>query len=151
MNGAAEIFVHFARARWFRTFRDRAALERRQERGMKRFRRELLSRLPLYRDLAQLPLGAFPIADKEFVRERFAGLNVLGLSYDEARGLAERGEERSGISIGMSSGTSGNRALFLVDAHERRTWAGVMLALALPSRRKTINIDAGRRAFREPE
>jgi putative adenylate-forming enzyme len=132
MNGAAEIFVHFARARWFRTFRDRAALERRQERGMKRFRRELLSRLPLYRDLAQLPLGAFPIADKEFVRERFAGLNVLGLSYDEARGLAERGEERSGISIGMSSGTSGNRALFLVDAHERRTWAGVMLALALP-------------------
>jgi putative adenylate-forming enzyme len=131
VNDPAEILAHFAAARW-RRIRDRAALERLQERGMERFRRELLSRLPVYRDLARLPLERFPIADKAFVREHFADLNTLGLSYDDARALAERGEERDGISIGMSSGTSGNRALFLVDARERRTWAGVMLARALP-------------------
>jgi putative adenylate-forming enzyme len=132
VNDAADILKHFVAARWLLRFRNRAALERRQARGMKRFRRELLAKLPLYRALAQSPLASFPIADKEFVREHFAGLNVLGLSYDEARALAENGEERSGISIGMSSGTSGNRALFLVDAKERRKWAGVMLARALP-------------------
>lgn len=158
------LLTQFAIARG-RRFPDRAALEAHQRRRMARFRRELLARLPFYRDLADAPLEAFPIMDKASVREHFAGLNILGLGYDEALPLAQRGEERDGITIGMSSGTSGNRGLFLVNETERRKWAAVMLAKALPpggllrrhrialmlaanSRLYTTTQDSGRVAFR---
>ncbi|HLO77187.1 MAG TPA: F390 synthetase-related protein [Magnetospirillum sp.] len=125
------LLADFAAARW-RRFADRAALERFQQRRMAAFRRQLLARLPLYRELADQPLDRFPIADKAFVRQHFAGLNILGLSYDQGLALARAGAEQDGITIGMSSGTSGNRGLFLVSRAERRRWAAVMLGKALP-------------------
>src|SRR5699024_7869763 len=36
------------------------------------------------------------------------------------------------ITVGLSSGTSGNRSLFLVSPAERYSWAGTMLAKILP-------------------
>jgi len=37
----------------------------------------------------------------------------------------------NGLTVGLSSGTSGHRGLFLVDKHEQLTWAGTILARAL--------------------
>ncbi|CAA7618868.1 conserved hypothetical protein [Candidatus Terasakiella magnetica] len=132
MFARLSILRHFIAARWLRRFAGRAALEAWQRRRMQDFRREVLAHLPLYRPLALAPLKDFPIADKAFVRHHFAGLNRLGISHDEALPLARQGAEVAGVTIGMSSGTSGNRGIFLVDAAERQRWAGTILAKALP-------------------
>lgn len=125
-------FLHeFARARW-RRFPDRAALVAHQARRLERFRRSVLPRMAFYRDRAGAPLTDWPVMDKLSVQEHFAGLNRLGIGYDEALALAQEGGERDGVTFGMSSGTSGRRGLYLIDAAERWTWAAVMLARALP-------------------
>ncbi|WBV66998.1 hypothetical protein PGH44_06835 [Legionella pneumophila] len=37
------------------------------------------------------------------------------------------------IAVGLSSGTSGSRGLFLVSEQERDAWAGIILAKAMPN------------------
>ncbi|MBF0267830.1 MAG: hypothetical protein HQL44_04500 [Alphaproteobacteria bacterium] len=132
MDFSPAILGHFLTARLLRSFRDRHSLEVWQEQKMRAFRQKVLARLPLYRNLANAPLDAFPIADKKFVQDNFQNLNVLGLSFDEALRQAKQGVSPRGYMIGMSSGTSGNRGVFLVNECERKLWAGIMLAKALP-------------------
>lgn len=48
-------------------------------------------------------------------------------------GPAGGGAAVDGLTVGLSSGTSGNRGLFLVSRDERLRWAGVLLARALPA------------------
>lgn len=127
-----EMLAQFVKVRW-RRFSDRTMLKRWQNQQMERFRRELLAHTPFYRSLVDAPLDSFPVMDKASVREHFAKLNTLGFGYDEARVLAQESKEHKGVTIGMSSGTSGNRGLYLVNAKERQKWVAVILAKALPS------------------
>lgn len=55
---------------------------------------------------------------------------ALALQAEESRDFTPT---LNGVSIGLSSGTSGNRGLFMATAAERRLWAGILLARALPS------------------
>ncbi|CAA6603736.1 conserved hypothetical protein [Rhodospirillaceae bacterium LM-1] len=132
MDFSPAILRHFLAARFLRSFKDRQALENWQNRRMQIFRKSVLAKLPLYRNMADAPLDEFPIAGKQFVQDHFKDLNVLGLSFDDALRQARQGVSPKGYTIGMSSGTSGNRGVFLVDDAERKHWAGVMLAKALP-------------------
>ena len=68
----------------------------------------------------------------------FDDINTCGIKLKDAMHLALEAEETrnfgkkiNGITIGLSSGTSGNRGLFTVSDKERARWAGVMLARAL--------------------
>ena len=77
--------------------------------------------------------------NKEFMMEHFNVLNCVGIDRDEALSLAIDGEKQRefsgklrGISVGLSSGTSGARGLFLVSDRERALWAGTVLAKFLP-------------------
>jgi putative adenylate-forming enzyme len=82
--------------------------------------------------------GDRPI-DKKIMMEHFTDLNTVGVDRDEAFALALRAEETrdftptlNGVTVGLSSGTSGNRGLFLVSDQERARHAGIMLAKILP-------------------
>ena len=77
--------------------------------------------------------------NKAFMMEHFNALNCVGIDRDEALSLAIDGEKQrefseklGGISVGLSSGTSGARGLFLVSDRERALWAGTVLAKFLP-------------------
>lgn len=70
----------------------------------------------------------------------FNRLNTVGLDRDRALEIAvaaERSRDFSptyrGVSVGLSSGTSGHRGLFIVSDRERCAWAGAVLARFLPS------------------
>ena len=74
--------------------------------------------------------------------EHFNALNCVGIDRDEALSLAIDSEKQrefsgklGGISVGLSSGTSGARGLFLVSDRERALWAGTVLAKFLPKGR----------------
>lgn len=71
--------------------------------------------------------------------QHFDEINTVKIKKDRALKLALKAENTrdfsaliEGIAVGLSSGTSGNRGLFLVNKKERDAWAGILLAKALP-------------------
>ena len=54
----------------------------------------------------------------------------MAIKAEESRDFSP---EINGIVVGLSSGTSGNRGLFLVSKKERLSWAGAILAKMLPN------------------
>jgi putative adenylate-forming enzyme len=136
---ALPIAAHFARARWGAAPASRAALEAHQQRALRRFLRQVLPRAPLYRGQTIDTLEALPLMDKADLMRDFDQRNTRGIRLEQALALALQAETSrdfsptlGDITVGLSSGTSGNRGVFLVSAAERRRWAGVLLARALP-------------------
>ena len=128
----------FAGARWGRRPLDRAALVAWQEARLARFLRDVLPRAPFYRDRPRT-LAELPVVDKATTLARFAEFNTVGVSLDHALEVALAAERSrdfaptlpGGITVGLSSGTSGTRGVFLVSDAERARWAGVLLARLL--------------------
>jgi putative adenylate-forming enzyme len=80
-----------------------------------------------------------PTVDKSLMMANFADFNTAGLSSEAAFEVALRAErDRNfsptirGLTVGLSSGTSGHRGLFLVSRLEQAAWAGVILARTMP-------------------
>jgi putative adenylate-forming enzyme len=80
----------------------------------------------------------WPTSDKRVMVEDFDDANTGGLRRDELMPLAtlaERSRDFSGrargFSVGLSSGTSGRRSLFVSSPTENDRWAGAVLARVL--------------------
>ncbi len=80
-----------------------------------------------------------PRVDKSLMMANFSEFNTIGIARESAFEVALRAErDRNfsptirGCTVGLSSGTSGHRGLFLVGPLEQASWAGVILARALP-------------------
>lgn len=80
-----------------------------------------------------------PTIDKHAMMSNFGEINTHALSLDEAMHVALTAErtrdfrpEVRGLTVGLSSGTSGHRSLFLADRTEQARWVGVVLARVLP-------------------
>ncbi len=115
----------------------RKALMRRQAWRMRRHLRYVAKYSEIYRGKRRL--RDYPIVDKEFMMSHFQELNTVGIGKEEAEEFAIRAErERNfvpklrGVTVGLSSGTSGRRGIFLVSDEERIRWAGYILAKFLP-------------------
>ncbi len=120
-----------------RCFRSRKALRRRQGRRLRRHLRYVSEHSPLYRGMRKL--SSYPVIDKAFMMEHFDRLNTVGIRREEAEAFAVQAErERDfapklrGVTVGLSSGTSGHRGIFLVSDKEKVRWAGYVLAKFLP-------------------
>ncbi|MCC7052873.1 MAG: hypothetical protein IT355_06360 [Gemmatimonadaceae bacterium] len=84
----------------------------------------------------------FPLVDKRLMMESFDGFTTTGIPRDEAMRVALDAEARGdysatvrGCTVGLSSGTSGHRGLFVVSPAEQTRWAGTILARAIPDLR----------------
>ncbi|MFT5353539.1 MAG: putative adenylate-forming enzyme [Polyangiales bacterium] len=128
--------------------RSRSALLRWQDTQVRRAMAELLPRSPFYRahyeghDVEEW--RTLPTIDKSIMMANFDGLNTVGVTLDEAMSIAMKaettrdfspnitGSNNVDVTVGLSSGTSGNRSLFLASAEDRATWAGTILSKLLP-------------------
>ncbi len=139
----ALLLAHYLRARFMLRWTEREAFERWQERQVLRRLRMVHASSPFYRELwGKRPLEEwrrFPIIDKTAMMENFDRLNTAGIRREEAMEAAMEAEgsrnfrsQIGAITVGLSSGTSGNRGLFLVSEREQAAWAGTMLAKLLP-------------------
>ncbi|MBK8049581.1 MAG: adenylate cyclase [Anaerolineales bacterium] len=79
-----------------------------------------------------------PTVDKTAMMAHFETFNTVGVSKEDALAVALRAETTRDFrptvgkfTVGLSSGTSGHRGLFLVSPQEQAAWAGVILARAL--------------------
>ena len=75
-----------------------------------------------------------PIMNKSLFMENFDTINTCGISYEQASKIAENAEHSrdfsptiKDIAVGLSTGTSGNRCLFLVSKNERANWVAYMI------------------------
>jgi putative adenylate-forming enzyme len=123
------------------TFRRREALERFQRRKWQRFRKKVLAHSPFYQELAQqkADLVDFPLMNKAAFMANFDPINTLGIQREEAMQVALQAEierdfspELKGATVGLSTGTSGTRGLFLVSARERAQWTAMVLRRVVP-------------------
>lgn len=129
-----------------RRFGTRAQLERHQQRRLQRVLNRARRVYPFYA-AARTSLADFPVLDKATWLRHFDGLNDRGLDLAQCLAAARAAEaDRSfeatlkGVSIGLSSGTSGQQGVFLTTPAEQARWAGVMLAKALPSLREPARV-----------
>jgi len=135
--------LHYFRQTRRRHWSSRSELERWQEAHIRAHIERVRRGSPFYRELWKgRPTGEwreFPMIGKAEMMTHFDTFNTVGLGKKEAWAAAVEAErtrstapELRGCAIGLSSGTSGSRGLFIVSRKERLAWAGTVLAKVLP-------------------
>lgn len=129
----------FISARWLRNWKTPEELEKYQKTQIKEHMRYLRIKSPYF---AENNIEEDFFMDKKFMMDNFDILNTVGVKKDEAFKIAIEGEKNrkfnekyKGISVGLSSGTSGHRGMFVTTEEEQGVWAGMILAKMLPKRK----------------
>jgi putative adenylate-forming enzyme len=130
MNGLAEAAGSFALTRWV-SRKTRPGFERWQAAALRRFLDRDLPRAPFY-GKAPARLTDLPVTDKALLMARFEDFNVHGLNASLAWAALARDGRAGALTVGASTGTSGNRGLFVISEAERYRWLGAILAKATP-------------------
>ena len=117
----------------------RAQLEHYQQQHWQRFMQRVLIRSPYFSAYVGQSLNTWPRMDKALMMAQFDQMNTAGLQRDvllENALCAERSRDFSQLvsqySVGLSSGTSGTRGLFVTSEAERALWSGTILSKLLP-------------------
>lgn len=130
---------NYAAARRLLKFQCRADVEAHQQRQWKRLRQQVFPRAGFYAAHREQAFDALPVIDKLAWMSHFEGINTAGITLKQALAVAEEAERTrdfspmlKGVAVGMSTGTSGARGVFLANRAERLRWAGTLLAKMLP-------------------
>lgn len=117
-------------------FRDRKSLVHFQQKRLEAFWKNVLPTSPFYSNYfneGKAPQD-FPLMNKELFMEHFETINTKGISKEEALETALRAENErdfspqlKGVTIGLSTGTSGKRGIFMVSEKERAQWAAMVM------------------------
>lgn len=137
----ATFIKSYCQSKWDQVWiRSEKTLKRVQQKRWQAFKKNVLPYSPFYQSYINQPLSAFPIMDKTQMLEHFDEMNTLGIQFQTALDIALKAEKNrdfsptlNGVSVGLSSGTSGHRGLFIVSPYESAYWAGSLLAKALPN------------------
>ena len=138
MTALLRTLWHYFRIRC-QHFTNREALEDYQQRQLKRFTRRVLAKSPWFSRYQDMPMASWPLMDKSLMMAHFDQMNTQGLRSQQLLDIALQSEkdrdfsrQMGKFSVGLSSGTSGKRGLFVVSPEEQQLWAGGMLAKMLP-------------------
>lgn len=118
---------------------DRLDIERITARDLSELQRFVSGRSPFYERYAGAPIQEWPVVDKALWMGEFDRINTVGAQLSTLAVMAARAEVSrdfsptwNGHTIGLSTGTSGHRGLFLVSTRERTQWAATLIAKMLP-------------------
>jgi putative adenylate-forming enzyme len=136
-----EVLKHFlaAKKRWY-NLRDTEKLQAHQDANAKMLIRYVAEHSSFYRNHWQgydlNDWQRLPVVNKQLMMTYFDTFNTVGIKREAALTFARQAETssenlNSKLTFGLSSGTSGQRGLFVVSEQERSMWAGVMLARVL--------------------
>lgn len=116
-------------------FYDKKELENHQKKSLLKLFKNLNSNF--YPN--SLELKNYPIINKKIFMDNFNSINSLQIIQDEAFKIALDAEKSrdfssklKNVTVGLSSGTTGNRGIFLVSEDESALWAGYILKRMLP-------------------
>ncbi|MDP1557255.1 MAG: hypothetical protein Q8L84_17490 [Hyphomonas sp.] len=103
-----------------------------QTRRLNRFLRRTAPRADAFAAPADRQLADYPEMDKAALMSAFHRYNIAGITAEAAWSALEGSGRIGRYTVGASTGTSGNRGLYLVSDPERYLWLGTLLAKALP-------------------
>ena len=136
MNKILKIVSTFVKVRYFSKWTSRDKLLKYQEEQVEKHLKFLKENSPYFK--THQITDDFTM-NKAFMMENFDELNTLGVKKDEAMKIALNSEKTrnfsqkyKNISVGLSSGTSGHRGMFITTPEEQGTWAETILAKMLP-------------------
>jgi len=136
MNKILKIISTFVKVRYFSKWTSRDKLLKYQDKQVEKHFKFLKENSPYFK--THQITDDFTM-NKAFMMENFDELNTLGVKKDEAMEIALNSEKTrnfsqkyKNISVGLSSGTSGHRGMFITTPEEQGTWAGTILAKMLP-------------------
>lgn len=133
LTATALTALAFFRTRWLtRRLQTRADIDAWRKQRLELFLEHIAPRAEVFRALKGKALADFPVMDKAALMGSFQRYNRFAITAEEAWRALETREKVHGCSVGASTGTSGNRGLYLVSNAERYLWLGVILAKALP-------------------
>jgi putative adenylate-forming enzyme len=98
-----------------------------------------IAKTPALTAFAGSDLSAFPIVTPGDIRQAYGAWNSLGLGHDALHAAAQdaetggTGDVGNGAIAGYSTGTSGERGVFLASPEERAVYIGQTLARLLPT------------------
>ena len=132
MQGALQIATAFTSTR-FRTRSGvpRARFEAWQQRKLQSWLRHDLPQVGFYKT-APNAFHELPVIDKSVVMAQFAAFNRGQITAQQGWAAFEGAGRLGEISVGASTGTSGNRSLYAITSAEQHRWLGVILAKAIP-------------------
>lgn len=121
-------------------FASRDALEAHQQKEIAKFIKSKLTKSPYFSKYVDLPLSKWPLMNKAIMMENFDQMNTAGLKLQELLDCAFAAEKSRDFeamlgeySVGLSSGTSNIRGIFVASAKERQLWASHFLAKCFPN------------------
>ena len=136
MKKIFKIILTFIKVRYFSKWTSRDKLLKYQEKQVKKHLKFLKENSPYFK--THQITEDFTM-NKAFMMENFNELNTLGVKKDETMDIALNSEKTrnfnqkyKNISVGLSSGTSGHRGMFITTPEEQGIWAGTILAKLLP-------------------
>ena len=105
-----------------------------QQKMWRKFQTQVLTSSPLYKSSSEKDLFEFPVQEKTEFMKNFNEINTKGIDIKQAIDLATRSEKSrnfsptlNGLTVGLSTGTSGNKGLFIVSRQERAMWVALIL------------------------
>ncbi len=117
-----------------------------------------------YKDYAikKIDFKKFPIIEKSIFMKHFNEINTAKITYEAAMSVALEAETSrdfspmiDGITVGLSTGTSGNRGLFLADENDRAKWVASILnrvlGLSLSKRKVAFFLRANNNLYQASE
>jgi putative adenylate-forming enzyme len=123
---------------WWRTrrlarrLRSRADVERWQRRQVARLLQHVLPKTSFYSGMPHQDFSDLPIIDKSVLMAQFENFNQPRLTASEGWRALAAGGRHGHYFVGASTGTSGNRGLYIISEAERWRWLGTILAKTLP-------------------
>ena len=119
-------------------YKSRKKLEKYQQRKIKKQLKFITKNSEFYSTYKGKELKDFPIMNKKVMMDNFNSLNTVNIDKNEALDFAIDCERKrnfspklNNITIGLSSGTSNTRGVFLVSDKEKSQWAGYIIAKIL--------------------
>ncbi|MEP1612071.1 MAG: F390 synthetase-related protein [Roseobacter sp.] len=98
-----------------------------QERALNRWLKHSVPRVSAFADIPSR-LAGLPVMDKAQLMANFARYNTASITAEHVRTTLNSGERIGGLTVGASTGTSGNQGLFVISDAERFRWLGSILA-----------------------
>ena len=105
-----------------------------QQKMWRNFQHTVLPMSPFYQSYFKRELTEFPVLEKKEFMENFNEINTKGIDLKQAIDVATRSENSrnfsptlNGFTVGLSTGTSGNKGLFIVYKKERAKWVALIL------------------------
>jgi len=136
MKKIFKIISSFIKIRYFNKWDSRDKLLEYQKKQVNKHLKFLKEKSPYFKTHE---ISENFVMNKAFMMENFDELNTLGVKRDEAMEIALNSEKTRNfnqkykdVSVGLSSGTSGHRGMFITTPEEQGIWAGTILAKMLP-------------------